>query len=258
MKLDLQNKRVLITGASSGLGEHFSRVFAREGANLGLIARREDRLKALADELESEYGSKVAVASCDILNPVEIEQTMRDLHARLGGIDILINNAGVTKQAPAVEQTLEDWDQVVNTNLRGAWLCALAATKLMIADKTPESAPGNIINIASILGLGASSQLAPYAISKAGVVQMTKVLALEWGHHGIRVNALAPGYFRTNMNTEFFESKAGQKLISRLPQRRLGELAELDGPLLLLASDDASFMTGIVIPVDGGHMVSSL
>jgi len=176
------------------------------------------------------------------------------LHEGLGGIDVLINNAGVTRQAPALQQTLEDWDAVVNTNLRGAWLTAVAVAKLMIAD----GAPGSIVNIASVLGLRVASQVAPYAVSKAGVVQMTKALALEWARYGIRVNALAPGYLRTDINDDFFAGEAGKKLISRVPQRRLGELSELDGPLLLLASDAASFMTGAVIPVDGGHLVNSL
>jgi len=254
MKLDLLNKRVVITGASSGLGEHFARLLSREGANLGLMARRGDRLKALASQLESEHGGRVAVATCDVLDPAAIEHSFDELHTQLGGIDVLINNAGVSKHAPAVEQTLKDWDSVVNTNLRGAWLCAVCAAKHMIADKTP----GSIINIASILGLRVANQVAPYAISKAGVIQMTKALALEWARHGIRVNALAPGHLHTDLNTEFFKSKTGKALISRVPQRRLGELSELDGPLLLLASNAASFMTGTIIPVDGGHLIHSL
>jgi len=258
MKLNMLNKRVVITGASSGLGEHFARLLSREGASLGLVARRGDRLKVLARKLESEHGGRVAVATCDVLDPAAIEHAFDHLHSRLGGIDVLINNAGISKQAPAVEQTLEDWDSVVNTNLRGAWLCAVCAAKYMIADKAPGSNLGSIINIASILGLGVANQVAPYAISKAGVVQMTKVLALEWARHGIRVNALAPGYLHTDLNTEFFKSEAGKALISRVPQRRLGELSELDGPLLLLASNAASFMTGTVIPVDGGHLIHSL
>jgi len=254
MNVDLSGKRIVITGASSGLGEHFARILSRSDASLGLMARREKKLKLLAQELESTHDGRVAVSSCDVLKPDSIAPAMAHLHAELGGIDVLINNAGVSKQAPALVQTLEDWDNVIDTNLRGTWFAAVAAARLMIED----GCQGCIVNIASVLGIGVTGQVGPYAISKAGVVQMTKVLALEWARHGIRVNALAPGYISTEINSGFFNSKAGEALISRIPQRRLGELNELDGPLLLLASGASSFITGTVIPVDGGHLVSAL
>ena len=154
----------------------------------------------------------------------------------------------------SLEQDERNWDSVVNTNLKGVWLVAQAAARRMIENKVK----GSIVNIASILGLRVAGAVAPYAISKAGVIQMTKALALEWARYGIRVNALAPGYFVTELNDDFFQSDAGQALIKRVPQRRLGQLSELDGPLLLLISNAGSFMTGSVVTVDGGHMVSGL
>ncbi|MCP3689909.1 MAG: SDR family oxidoreductase [Gammaproteobacteria bacterium] len=253
MKVDLSGKRIVITGASSGLGEHFAHVLSRSGANLGVMARREENLESLAVELEGRYHNRVVPLQCDVSEPDSIEQAVAAVHDQLGGIDVLINNAGVSRQSAALQQTLDDWDAVIDTNLRGCWLTAVATAKLMVANNTA----GNIVNIASVLGFGVSKQVAPYSISKAGVVQMTKVLALEWARHGIRVNGLAPGYIRTEINQQFFESPAGKELISRLPQGRLGQPEDLDGALLLLVSEASAFMTGTVIPVDGGYLVSS-
>ena len=167
---------------------------------------------------------------------------------------ILINNAGVTMTRAALDVAESDWAGVIDTNLKGAWLVAQQAARRMIH----HASGGSIVNIASILGLRVAGGVAPYAISKAAVVQMTKALALEWARYGIRVNALAPGYIETELNDAFFGSDAGKALIRRIPQRRLGEAKELDGPLLLLASDAGSYMTGSVIAVDGGHLVSGL
>ncbi len=251
MEVDLSGKRIVITGASSGLGEHFAHVLSRFGANLGIMARREIKLERLSEELEGRYNNRVVPIQCDVSEPGLIEQAMAAMHTRLGGIDVLINNAGISRQASALEQTLDDWDAVIDTNLRGCWLTAVATARLMVESKTA----GNIVNIASVLGFGVAKQVIPYSISKAGVVQMTKALALEWARHGIRVNGLAPGYIRTEINQQFFESQAGKELISRIPQRRLGEPEDLDGALLLLVSDASAFMTGTVIPVDGGYLV---
>jgi NAD(P)-dependent dehydrogenase (short-subunit alcohol dehydrogenase family) len=179
---------------------------------------------------------------------------MAQAEATFGPIHAVINNAGVTATKPALDQDERSWDSVVDTNLKGVWLVAQAAARRMVASKMK----GSIVNIASILGLRVAGAVAPYAISKAGVIQMTKALALEWARYGIRVNALAPGYFMTELNDDFFESDAGKSLIKRVPQRRLGQLTELDGPLLLLISNAGSFMTGSVVTVDGGHMVSGL
>jgi NAD(P)-dependent dehydrogenase (short-subunit alcohol dehydrogenase family) len=176
------------------------------------------------------------------------------LEALLPRVDILVNNAGVVREAPALDQTEADWDVVMNTNLRGMFLLARAVARAM----RDRSKGGSIINIASILGLRQASNVLPYAVSKAGVIQLTKELGLELARFGIRVNALAPGYLETELNSSFWGSDAGKAMLRRVPQRRLGKLEDLDGPLLLLASDASAYMTGSVITVDGGHLVSTL
>jgi NAD(P)-dependent dehydrogenase (short-subunit alcohol dehydrogenase family) len=172
----------------------------------------------------------------------------------LGPIDIVVNNAGISIVKPALEMPVEDWDAVVNTNLRGAWLVAQAAGKRWLMAKRP----GVIVNIASILGLRTIGQVAPYNASKAGLIHLTRALAMEWARHDIRVNAICPGYIETEMNSDFWKTPGGQRLIDRIPQRRIGKPEHLDGALLLLSSEAGSFMTGSVLTVDGGHTVSSL
>lgn len=245
----LAGRRALVAGASSGLGAHFARVLAGEGAQVVLAARRIDALSALAETITASGGQAEAV-QLDVADPDSIAA----IAPVLGTIDILVNNAGVVREAAALEQTEADWDCVIDTNLKGLFLLAQATARALRA----RGAEGSIINIASILGIRQGGGVLPYAVSKAGVIQFTKVMALELVRYGIRVNALAPGYFATEINSEFWESEPGKALVRRIPQRRLGQLPDLDGPLLLLASDASRYMTGSVIVVDGGHLVSGL
>jgi NAD(P)-dependent dehydrogenase (short-subunit alcohol dehydrogenase family) len=249
----LNARHALVTGASSGLGRHFAGVLAAAGGRVTVAARRET---ALAETVASirDSGAKAQAVRMDVTDASSVEQAFVQAEAEFGPVAIVINNAGVTMTRAALDVEVNDWSSVIDTNLKGAWLVAQHAARRMIHHNTG----GSIVNIASILGLRVAGGVASYAISKAAVVQMTKALALEWARHRIRVNALAPGYIETELNDAFFASDAGKALIRRIPQRRLGEARELDGPLLLLASDAGSYMTGSVIAVDGGHLVSGL
>lgn len=251
--MDVKGKTILVTGASSGLGLHFATVLARHGARVALAARRVPALEDLAGTIRSAGGEAYVVA-LDVRDEASIAAAVGAIEADFGGIDVLINNSGVSGDKPTLQVTGKDWDHVVDTNLRGAFLVANETARAMVSARRP----GSIINIASILGLRVAGQLAPYAASKAGLVQLTKALALDWARYGIRVNAIAPGYFKTEINEDFWDTEPGRAMMKRIPQRRLGELENLDGPLLLLASDASTYMTGETIAVDGGHLVSSL
>jgi NAD(P)-dependent dehydrogenase (short-subunit alcohol dehydrogenase family) len=248
MDITLKGKRALVTGASGGLGLHFARVLAQAGAEVTLAARRLDRVEAEAGALRAA-GFSAEAAELDVTSA----ESVAEVFSSGGPFDVVINNAGIAGEGAALDMEMEAFQRVIDTNLTGVFAVAQAAARGMRA-----AGGGSIVNIGSILGLRVAGHVAAYAASKAGVVQLTKALALEWARHGVRVNALCPGYIETPINAEFFSTDAGHALIRRIPQRRLGRLEDLDGPLLLLASDRSAYMTGAVIAVDGGHLVSGL
>lgn len=253
VNLDMGGKHALVTGASSGLGRHFARVLADAGADVSLAARRTDALDRAAAAIRGG-GGRCGGVRMDVTDAAEIGKAFDAAEDRAGPVTVVINNAGVAMTKSVLDITEHDWDRVVDTNLKGVWLVAQEAARRMIERRTG----GVVVNIASILGIRLAGGVAAYAVAKAGVIQMTKVLALELARWSIRVNALAPGYIETDLNQDFFRTDAGGAIIKHIPQRRLGTLAELDGPLLLLASDASSYMTGTTLVVDGGHLVSSL
>lgn len=242
----LAGRRALVTGASGLLGAHFARVLHAAGAEVVLAARRVEACAALAAEL----GPRAEAVALDVLE----EASIRAAFDAAGRVDVLVNNAGIAATRPFLEQTPADWDGVMAVNLRGAFLVAQEAARRMAAAK----AGGAIVNIASILGMRIIPGVAGYTAAKAGLIQLTRQMAVELARHSIRVNAIAPGYIASDLNRDFFASEAGQAMIRRIPQRRLGEPADLDGALLLLASDAGRHMTGSVVTVDGGHSVNPL
>ncbi len=252
-RFDLSGKVALVTGASSGLGVHFARTLAEAGAAVVLAARRAERLASLQAELQKS-GAKAAAVTLDVQSGEAVAAAFDQAESALGPVDIVVNNAGISIVKPALEMPEQDWDSVVDTNLRGAWLVAQTAGKRWVTAKRP----GTIVNIASILGLRTIGQVAPYNASKAGLIHLTRALAMEWARYQIRVNAICPGYIETEMNSDFWKTPGGQRLIERIPQRRIGQPEHLDGALLLLASEAGAFMTGSVLTVDGGHTVNSL
>ena len=246
-------KVVLITGASSGFGKHFARVLARAGAKVGLAARRVDALQALAQEIRST-GGVAAVAQLDVADVASIATAVDTIERELGRIDVLVNNSGTSIVKPTLEYTEQDWDAVVDVNLKGAFFVASEVARRM----RDAGRGGSIINIESILSFRQTGHIPGYVASKAGLTQLTKTMALELARYNIRVNGIAPGYFSTDINRDFLASEAGAAMIKRIPQRRPGNIEDLEGPLLLLACDASRYMTGTTLVVDGGHLVSSL
>jgi len=250
---DLSGKVALVTGASSGFGNHFARVLAEAGAKVVVGARREDKLQTLVAEIKASGGEALAVAM-DVTQVDSVAAAFDTAEKTFGTVNVLINNAGVAAPKMVHKTSEADWDFVVDTNLKGAWIVAAEAARRMVAAGNG----GSIVNISSVLGLATSLGHGVYSASKAGVVQLTKHMALELADKKIRVNAICPGYFKTEMNGEYFESEAGKKYIGSTPAKRLGDMREMNAPLLLLASDAGSFINGVALPIDGGHLLMSI
>ncbi len=234
---DITGQVVLVTGASSGIGQHFAEILAAAGAKVVLAARRTDRLAELARAIEARGGECLPV-TCDVTKQDIIAMAIAAAEAQLGPLSILVNNAGVVVSKPLFEHTEEDWDHVVDTNLKGAWLMARDFAHHLVELKRP----GRIINISSVLGFRTIGRVPAYCAAKAGLIHLTQVLAMELARYGILVNALAPGYVETDFNRAFFQTEAGKALIGRIPLKRLGQAPDLDGALLFLASPASAYV----------------
>ena len=256
MRTNLKEKIALVTGASSGLGAQFARVLAANGALVVLAARREDRLKELRAEIESRGGA-ADVVPMDVTDLGSIESAVARIEAENGPIDILVNNSGVSTVSRLTDVTPVDYDFTFNTNVKGAFFVAQAVARRMIArSQQQQDFRGRIVNIASVAAFKVLSQIGVYCMTKAAVVQMTRAQALEWGRYGINVNAICPGYIRTEINQDHWDSDKGQKLMQMLPRKRIGTPADLDSVLLMLAADESQFINGAAITADDGLSVT--
>jgi len=256
MRTNLKEKVALVTGASSGLGARFARVLAANGALTVLAARRLERLKDLRAEIEAAGGAAHIVA-LDVTDQESIQAAIEQTEREVGPIDILVNNSGVSTAQRLTEVTPVDYDFMFDTNVKGAFFVAQAVARQMIArSKQQQGLRGRIVNIASIAGLRVLPDIGVYCMSKAAVIHMTRSQAVEWGRYGINVNAICPGYIRTEMNDAVWDTERGAKLLDRLPRKRVGTAEELDGVLLLLVADESQFINGAIIAADDGMSVA--
>ena len=238
----------MVTGGGTGLGRAMAHALAEAGADVALAARRKEKLEEAAEEIRA-LGRSAHVVSCDLTEPDSIRAAAREAEDSLGPIDVLVNNSGISGEGWAADLPIERWNQVLETNLRGTFLMCQAVAPGMI-----ERGGGAIVNVASVAGFIGVKMLSAYSASKGGLIQLTKTLALEWAKTGVRVNALAPGYFLTDINSKFFASDAGERMIkAHIPMGRTGRPEELKGAILFLASDASSFMTGAALVIDGGQ-----
>lgn len=256
MRTNLKEKIALVTGASSGLGAQFARVLAANGALVVLTARRVERLKELRAEIESRGGA-ADVVPLDVTDLASIEAAVAKIESENGPIDILVNNSGVSTVGRLTEVSAVDYDYMFNTNVKGAFFVAQAVARRMIGRaKQQQDFRGRIVNIASVAAFKVLSQIGVYCMTKAAVVHMTRAQASEWGRYGINVNAICPGYIRTEINQDHWDTEQGQKLLAMLPRKRLGTPADLDSLLLMLVAEESQFINGAIITADDGLSVA--
>jgi NAD(P)-dependent dehydrogenase (short-subunit alcohol dehydrogenase family) len=247
------NEVAFVTGASSGIGLHLAEILALAGAKVALAARRIDRLEQACEAIRGRGGACLGVA-CDVTSQKSIAAALTKTEDELGPLSVLVNNAGVVVSKPFFDHTEEDWDHVIDTNLKGAWLAAREFARHLVDRKRG----GRVINIASVLSFRTIARVPAYLAAKAGLLHLTGGMAMELARYGILVNAIAPGYVVTDFNREFLESEAGLKLAARVPMKRVGQVEDLGGALLFLASPASAYVTGAVISVDGGHGVAAI
>lgn len=247
---DLSGRVALVTGASRGIGRTIALALARAGADIVLTSRNAADLERVAAEVDA-LGRRAAVVPADVTDEDQVRRLVREALGAMGQIDILVNNAGIGDTMSVVEMDAATWDQVMSVNVRGPMLCCKHFGPHMI-----ERRRGKVINVASVLATHVARYMSAYSASKAALVQFTRVLALEWVRFNIQVNALCPGYFLTDINREFFASDRGRRFVQELPMKRLGDLRELEGAAVFLASDATNYMTGTCLYIDGGHSLA--